>query len=160
MWKTTFCWHTEDMDLYSINYLHFGAPKTWYAVPPEHGRKLEKVANSYFPASHKSCNAYLRHKMTLISPQILKQHDIPFDKVSRRHSEFQRSSSKMPNQPVFQGKIAIKFLLGKIDLNLKFEKKWLIRHFRTVPLKKKAILQFMIYFLFVDLRLHKSLVKL
>lgn len=81
MWKTTFAWHTEDMDLYSINCLHFGAPKTWYAVPPEYGRRLEKVANSYFPASYQNCNAYLRHKMTLISPQILKQHEVPVNKV-------------------------------------------------------------------------------
>uniref|UniRef100_A0A182N2D8 JmjC domain-containing protein n=1 Tax=Anopheles dirus TaxID=7168 RepID=A0A182N2D8_9DIPT len=87
MWKTTFAWHTEDMDLYSINYLHFGAPKTWYAVPPEHGRKLEKLAKNSFPASYKTCAAFLRHKMTLISPQILKQHNIPFDKITQEENE-------------------------------------------------------------------------
>lgn len=87
MWKTTFAWHTEDMDLYSINYLHFGAPKTWYSVPPEHGRKLEKLANSCFPASFQTCAAFLRHKMTLISPQILKQHNIPYDKITQEENE-------------------------------------------------------------------------
>ncbi|XP_033253220.1 uncharacterized protein LOC117192612 isoform X1 [Drosophila miranda] len=87
MWKTTFAWHTEDMDLYSINYLHFGAAKTWYVVPPAYGRRLEKVANQYFPASYKNCNAYLRHKMTLISPQILKHHNVPVSKITQESGE-------------------------------------------------------------------------
>ncbi|KAA0187812.1 hypothetical protein HAZT_HAZT001494 [Hyalella azteca] len=87
MWKTTFAWHTEDMDLYSINYLHFGAPKTWYVIPPEHGRRLERLANGYFPSSFKACPAYLRHKMSLISPQILKQYSIPFNKITQEAGE-------------------------------------------------------------------------
>lgn len=81
MWKTTFAWHTEDMDLYSINYLHYGKPKTWYAVPPKYGRKLEKLAEESFKASFINCPAFLRHKMTLISPSILKQNNIPYKKV-------------------------------------------------------------------------------
>ncbi|XP_057653503.1 uncharacterized protein LOC130892248 isoform X1 [Diorhabda carinulata] len=87
MWKTTFAWHTEDMDLYSINYLHFGAPKTWYSIPPEHGRRLERLANGFFPSSYKTCQAFLRHKMTLISPQILKQYSIPYNKITQEAGE-------------------------------------------------------------------------
>ncbi|XP_044045842.1 lysine-specific demethylase 4C isoform X4 [Siniperca chuatsi] len=88
MWKTTFSWHTEDMDLYSINYLHFGEPKSWYAIPPEHGKRLERLATGFFPNSFKGCEAFLRHKMTLISPSILKKYGIPFDKITQEAGEF------------------------------------------------------------------------
>ncbi|PAA65735.1 hypothetical protein BOX15_Mlig027779g1, partial [Macrostomum lignano] len=87
MWKTSFPWHTEDMDLYSINYIHFGAPKHWYAVPPAHGRKLERLAQSFFGASYKSCPAFLRHKTTLISPQVLHKYGVPFDKITQHSGE-------------------------------------------------------------------------
>ncbi|EEB12131.1 jumonji domain containing protein, putative [Pediculus humanus corporis] len=87
MWKTTFAWHTEDMDLYSINYLHFGAPKTWYSIPPEHGRRLERLATGFFPSNARSCLAFLRHKTTLISPPILKQYSIPYNKITQEEGE-------------------------------------------------------------------------
>ncbi|CAH2236757.1 jg14250 [Pararge aegeria aegeria] len=87
MWKTTFAWHTEDMDLYSINYLHFGDPKTWYAIPPEHGKRFERIAAGFFPTSAKTCHAFLRHKMTLISPQILKQYSVPCSKITQEAGE-------------------------------------------------------------------------
>ena len=32
---SSFTWHVEDMDLYSINFLERGAPKVWYCVPPQ-----------------------------------------------------------------------------------------------------------------------------
>ncbi|KAF7686706.1 lysine-specific demethylase 4C isoform X1 [Silurus meridionalis] len=88
MWKTSFSWHTEDMDLYSINYLHFGEPKSWYAIPPEHGKRLERLATGFFPNSFKSCEAFLRHKMTLISPSVLKKYSIPFDRITQEAGEF------------------------------------------------------------------------
>ncbi|XP_037556764.1 lysine-specific demethylase 4A-like isoform X5 [Dermacentor silvarum] len=88
MWKTTFAWHTEDMDLYSINYLHFGAPKSWYCVPPEHGRRLERLAAGFFHNTAQECSAFLRHKMTVISPQVLRQYSIPYNKITQEAGEF------------------------------------------------------------------------
>ncbi|KAF7476558.1 hypothetical protein GHT09_012309 [Marmota monax] len=88
MWKTTFAWHTEDMELYSINYFHFGEQKTWCAVSPEHGQRLELLARELFLGSSQGCEAFLRHKVALISPTVLKENGIPFNHMTQEAGEF------------------------------------------------------------------------
>lgn len=88
MWKTSFAWHVEDMDLYSINYLHHGAPKSWYAIPTRHGKRFERLAEGFYPQEFKNCPAFLRHKTTMISPLVLKKFSIPFNKITQEPGEF------------------------------------------------------------------------
>lgn len=72
MWKAAFAWHVEDMDLYSINYLHFGEPKAWYSVPQHDMQKFEWAASSLFPDESRECKQFLRHKQTVINPAKLR----------------------------------------------------------------------------------------
>lgn len=74
MWKATFAWHLEDVDLYSINYLHFGAPKQWYSISQADARRFEAAMKNIWPTDAKACDQFLRHKGFLISPAHLKQH--------------------------------------------------------------------------------------
>ncbi|KXN89538.1 DNA damage-responsive transcriptional repressor RPH1 [Leucoagaricus sp. SymC.cos] len=71
MWRATFAWHVEDMDLFSINYIHFGAPKFWYAIPQGRSCALEQTMRSYFPQETSACPQFLRHKSFLASPSHL-----------------------------------------------------------------------------------------
>ncbi|XP_060860643.1 lysine-specific demethylase 4A-like [Metopolophium dirhodum] len=88
MWKSSFAWQTEDMNLYSIYYIHEGYPKTWYTIPPEHGHHFESLATDFFPTEASNCPAFLKHKTTVISPDILKQNSIPFNKITQKRGEF------------------------------------------------------------------------
>ncbi|KAI0294099.1 JmjC domain, hydroxylase-domain-containing protein [Multifurca ochricompacta] len=70
MWRATFAWHVEDMDLFSINYIHFGAGKFWYAVPQARASALEQAMRGHFPEPSR-CPQFLRHKSYLASPMML-----------------------------------------------------------------------------------------
>mmetsp|Transcript_102270 Transcript_102270/g.295882 ORF Transcript_102270/g.295882 Transcript_102270/m.295882 type:complete len:599 (+) Transcript_102270:392-2188(+) len=79
MWASVFCAHTEDMNLLSINYLHAGAPKVWYAVAAgEDAQRLEQFCEGHYHQAKNGCPEYLRHKRALISPALLKKAGIPF----------------------------------------------------------------------------------
>jgi hypothetical protein len=89
MWKATFAWHLEDVDLYSINYIHFGAPKQWYSISQEDARRFEAAMKNIWPRDAKNCSQFLRHKTYLISPQQLeKQYNIKVNRLVHNEGEF------------------------------------------------------------------------
>lgn len=89
MWKATFAWHLEDVDLYSINYLHFGAPKQWYSISQGDARRFEAAMKSIWPTDAKACDQFLRHKTFLISPsQLMSSYNIKVNKIVHHPGEF------------------------------------------------------------------------
>jgi jumonji domain-containing protein 2 len=79
MWAASFAAHTEDMNLLSINYLHAGAPKVWYAVAAgEDSQRLEQMCEMHYHHAKNTCPEYMRHKRSLISPAILKKAGIRY----------------------------------------------------------------------------------
>jgi hypothetical protein len=79
MWASVFCAHTEDMNLLSINYLHAGAPKIWYAVAPgPDAARFEALAEFQYSVASKECKEFLRHKRCLMSPRVLQKAGIRY----------------------------------------------------------------------------------
>jgi len=89
-WKTMFGWHKEDLDLYSINYNHWGKPKFWYCIPTSESHKLENFAKQYFNEGFSRCKEFLRHKTIMINPYLLKQKipDLIIHKIPQYPGEF------------------------------------------------------------------------
>ncbi|KAI0340988.1 hypothetical protein BDW22DRAFT_1378501 [Trametopsis cervina] len=88
MWRATFAWHVEDMDLFSINYIHFGAPKFWYAIPQGRAASLETTMRGYFPKEVSNCSQFLRHKSFLASPTVLSQSSCRPNTLVQHAGEF------------------------------------------------------------------------
>ncbi|GAB4834777.1 hypothetical protein Ancab_033045 [Ancistrocladus abbreviatus] len=90
-----FAWHVEDHYLYSINYHHCGASKTWYGIPGNAALQFEKIVREHvytkdILSTDGEDGAFdvLLGKTTLFPPSILLQHDVPVYKAVQKPGEF------------------------------------------------------------------------
>lgn len=83
-----FCWHTEDHWIYSINYLHWGEPKTWYGVPSAYADALEETMKEQAPELFDNQPDLMHHLATTMSPSLLMKNGIPVVRTDQCAGEF------------------------------------------------------------------------
>ncbi|KAL1829917.1 lysine-specific demethylase JMJ13 isoform X3 [Daucus carota subsp. sativus] len=90
-----FAWHVEDHYLYSMNYHHCGAAKTWYGVPGHAALNFEKVVRENVYArdilSDKGEDAafdVLLGKTTMFPPNVLLEQGVPVYKAVQKPGEY------------------------------------------------------------------------
>lgn len=84
----TFCWHNEDHWSYSINYLHWGEPKTWYGVPGCRAEEFEMAMKSAAPELFHSQPDLLHQLVTIMNPNILMNANVPVYRTDQHAGEF------------------------------------------------------------------------
>lgn len=61
----TFYWHVEDHFMHSVNFMHCGAPKTWYGVPGNCAEEFDRVV--------------LRKVYPLAVERLMKEEGVPLE---------------------------------------------------------------------------------
>ncbi|GBP65085.1 hypothetical protein EVAR_46879_1, partial [Eumeta japonica] len=84
----TFCWHNEDHWSYSINYLHWGEPKTWYGVPGSKAEQFEAAMKAEAPELFQLQPDLLHQLVTIMNPNILMKAGVPVYRVDQHAGEF------------------------------------------------------------------------
>ncbi|KAG1354932.1 putative lysine-specific demethylase ELF6 [Cocos nucifera] len=86
-----FAWHVEDHELHSLNFLHMGSPKTWYAVPGEYAATLEEIVRVQgYGGNVDRLTAFtmLGEKTTLLSPEVIVASGVPCCRLVQHPGEF------------------------------------------------------------------------
>ncbi|XP_062579329.1 lysine-specific demethylase 5A-like isoform X3 [Saccostrea cucullata] len=85
---SSFCWHNEDHWSYSINYMHWGEPKTWYGVPGAMADLFEDVMKKSAPELFEASPDLLHQLTTIMNPNILMDHGVPIVRTNQHAGEF------------------------------------------------------------------------
>ncbi|KAL5701906.1 hypothetical protein ACHQM5_027189 [Ranunculus cassubicifolius] len=85
---SSFCWHVEDHHFYSLNYMHWGAPKIWYGVPGEGAVKLEAAMRKHLPDLFEEQPDLLHKLVTQLSPSILLSEGVPVYRCVQNPRDF------------------------------------------------------------------------
>eukprot|EP00742_Colponemidia_sp_Colp-10_P007817 GILJ01008430.1.p1 GENE.GILJ01008430.1~~GILJ01008430.1.p1 ORF type:complete len:1112 (-),score=116.85 GILJ01008430.1:69-3404(-) len=85
---STFCWHNEDHYLYSINYMHKGASKTWYGVPGDEAATFERVLKGTVMELWNSRKELLSELVTMLSPALLHKNKVSVCRLVQNAGEF------------------------------------------------------------------------
>lgn len=72
---STFCWHTEDHSLFSINYMHSGATKQWYTCSSDQSDKFRRMCLDIGVECGDMC--------TIISPADCQEHGIEISMIDQ-----------------------------------------------------------------------------
>ncbi|ESN91986.1 hypothetical protein HELRODRAFT_194466 [Helobdella robusta] len=85
---SSFSWHIEDHWSYSVNYMHWGEPKTWYGVPGSHAELLEECMMKEVPELFKDAPDLLHQLTTILNPNILMDYGVPVFRTDQCPGEF------------------------------------------------------------------------
>ena len=85
---SSFCWHFEDHMLYSVNYNHVGAAKTWYGVPGASADAFEECFKQAMPDLFAAQPDLLLQLVTMLSPSLLVSEGVPVYRTDQNAGEF------------------------------------------------------------------------
>ncbi|PVU93708.1 hypothetical protein BB559_003191 [Furculomyces boomerangus] len=88
MCLSAFCWHNEDHYSYSVNYMHWGEPKTWYGIPGDQSDLFEHVMKKSLPELFEADPNILFHLVTMMSPKVLKENNVKVTIADQYPGEF------------------------------------------------------------------------
>lgn len=90
---SSFCWHTEDLFLYSFNYMHEGGCKIWYSVPQD---DVEKVRSLLLKEYHKE----LTKRPGLLDEVVISFSPVRFIKEGVKYSYLRSEFTKLTKSQV------------------------------------------------------------